>query len=244
MPSLFTFTTFPSPMCPSASFCDRKRTSALMGPREETSARAAALVTKWSIKPANHNTTRVRNNQRRHRERIKNRIEYLEAQLAETQAELERARQTIKDLNAKVEGCSQLSHPGNPTTAAPTSTTTLHALLHEPAISLHSPETLICTNGKNSGDPPLGPLLGGTSSVNGFSGKREDQSKMRPPVVGESTTSCEEAFRMLAEQNYAKLDMLAMRSWLEPGFRRGLSDTEGCRVANSLLFALLNHISV
>lgn len=207
-----------------------------MGPRKQSPA-AGALVTKWSIKPADHNAARVRNNQRRHRERVKSRIENLEAKLAETQAALEEALQTIKDLNAEVEGYRR---------TAPDTSITPAALLHQSPISFKSLEGLICKCCKsdgNSSDAGQGPLLGGTAGIDSLSAEHEDESSMRPQVTGESTTCCREAFKMLAEQNYASLDTPAMRAWLEPGFRRGISAGEGCRVTNSLLFALLSHIS-
>lgn len=60
-------------------------------------------VDKWSTKPADHNATRVRNNQRRHRARVKSRIQDLEARLDETNARLERALSTVASLTAELE---------------------------------------------------------------------------------------------------------------------------------------------
>lgn len=60
------------------------------------------LMSKWSSKPADHKAVRVRNNQRRHRERVKLHIAHLESRLAESQLELEKALSTIEHLTAKL----------------------------------------------------------------------------------------------------------------------------------------------
>ncbi|SPJ75713.1 uncharacterized protein FTOL_05444 [Fusarium torulosum] len=60
----------------------------------------APAMVKWSLKPHNHNATRVRNNQRRHRARIKSRLESLETELAQSQHELRIARDRIEELEA------------------------------------------------------------------------------------------------------------------------------------------------
>jgi hypothetical protein len=57
-------------------------------------------MAKWSLKPHNHNATRVRNNQRRHRARIKTRLESLETELAQSQRELRTAKDRIEELEA------------------------------------------------------------------------------------------------------------------------------------------------
>lgn len=222
-----------------------------MGSRKQTPSSAGALLTKRSIKPADHNAARVRNNQRRHRERVKNRIEHLEAKLNQTQDELAKALQTIQSLNAEVERCRQTSSCSGAAASAPPSDSTITpaALLRQPAISLKDLETLICkgckgcNNKGNLSDGGQGPLLGCATDIQALNTEQEDESSMKPQVAGESTTSCKEAFRILAEQNYASLDTPAMRSWLEPGFRRGLSVGEGCRVSNTLLFTLLSYVS-
>ncbi|KAI6756904.1 hypothetical protein HG530_011502 [Fusarium avenaceum] len=64
----------------------------------------APTVAKWSLKPHNHNATRVRNNQRRHRARIKTRLESLEIELAQSQNELRTAKDRIKELEALLQG--------------------------------------------------------------------------------------------------------------------------------------------
>ncbi|CAJ0552631.1 Ff.00g007090.m01.CDS01 [Fusarium sp. VM40] len=72
----------------------------------------APTVAKWSLKPHNHNATRVRNNQRRHRARIKTRLESLEIELAQSQDELRTARDRIEELEALLRAKASCSAPG------------------------------------------------------------------------------------------------------------------------------------
>ncbi|KAL2141919.1 hypothetical protein VTI28DRAFT_1804 [Corynascus sepedonium] len=57
---------------------------------------------KFSCKPPGHETARLRENQRRHRARVKGRIAELEAALSNTQTKLNEALQRIDALNAKI----------------------------------------------------------------------------------------------------------------------------------------------
>lgn len=72
----------------------------------------APTMTRWSLKPHNHNATRVRNNQRRHRARIKTRLESLEIELAKSQNELRTARDRIEELEALLRAKASCSAPG------------------------------------------------------------------------------------------------------------------------------------
>ena len=58
----------------------------------------APLMSKWSLKTQDHTATRARNNQRRHRARVKARIEGLETELTRSQQELRTARARIAEL--------------------------------------------------------------------------------------------------------------------------------------------------
>lgn len=66
---------------------------------------------------------------------------------------------------------------------------------------------------------------------------------MPPPSPGKSTTRCQDAYVIIAQQNYRWLDISAIRRWLEPGFRGPIVEGDGCRVETDLLFALLDFIS-
>lgn len=79
---------------------------------------------KWSAKPADYQATRLRNNQRRHRERVKDHITGLEARLAETQLQLDKALARISELTeelhlvkalpAETVRPTELTHSGTP----------------------------------------------------------------------------------------------------------------------------------
>jgi hypothetical protein len=62
-----------------------------------------ARVHKFSSKPPGHDAARQRENQRRHRARVKNRITELEAALSDTQSKLHDALRQINDLTAEVQ---------------------------------------------------------------------------------------------------------------------------------------------
>ncbi|KAK1762630.1 hypothetical protein QBC33DRAFT_551609 [Phialemonium atrogriseum] len=62
----------------------------------------ADMMSKWSAKPADYQATRLRNNQRRHRERVKHHITGLEARLAETQLQLDKALARISELTEEL----------------------------------------------------------------------------------------------------------------------------------------------
>ncbi|KPM34829.1 hypothetical protein AK830_g11746 [Neonectria ditissima] len=169
------------------------------------------LLTKWSSKPADHKIVRVRNNQRRHRERVKSRIADLESRLAETQLELQRALSTIERLTAE---------PG-------------HAACHRSTIA----------PGDADRNTPLLGCASSTTTTETWSVDEESCCDLNPPGPEESTTRCRDAYKIIAEQNYAGLDAFTLREWLQPGFRGASAKDDGCRVENGLLFSLLDHIS-
>lgn len=65
-----------------------------------TNAPSGPRVLKWSSKQTDR-TARVRNNQRRHREKVRSYIAHLETELAETQTRLRRALEEIRRLNGE-----------------------------------------------------------------------------------------------------------------------------------------------
>lgn len=62
-----------------------------------------ARVHKFSSKPPGHDAARQRENQRRHRARVKSRINELESALSDTQSKLEDALRQIESLTAEVQ---------------------------------------------------------------------------------------------------------------------------------------------
>ncbi|KAH8675132.1 hypothetical protein BGZ61DRAFT_458383 [Ilyonectria robusta] len=61
------------------------------------------MMSKWSAKPADHKATRLRNNQRRHRKRVKDQIVELETRLADTQTQLNCALTRIDELSRELD---------------------------------------------------------------------------------------------------------------------------------------------
>lgn len=61
------------------------------------------MISKWSSKSPKQKATRIRNNQRRHRAKVKTHISTLEAELAESQRQLIAAEHRITALTAEVE---------------------------------------------------------------------------------------------------------------------------------------------
>ncbi|KAH6886781.1 hypothetical protein B0T10DRAFT_549740 [Thelonectria olida] len=61
------------------------------------------MMTKWSSKPDDHKVVRLRNNQRRHRKKVKDHIAELESRLAETQLQLDQALARIARLSEELE---------------------------------------------------------------------------------------------------------------------------------------------
>ncbi|KAM6485360.1 hypothetical protein HDV62DRAFT_354727 [Trichoderma sp. SZMC 28011] len=63
----------------------------------------STMISKWSSKCPKQKATRIRNNQRRHRAKVKTHISTLEAELAESQRQLNAAEHRITALTAEVE---------------------------------------------------------------------------------------------------------------------------------------------
>lgn len=197
---------------------------------------------KWSLKPADHNAVRVRNNQRRHRARAKSHVEDLEKRLEETNSRLEAALQTISRLAKEVDilrgrlspssdmlitatrpevSCVEAQPPLDPTpyhgaTAPPSHT-------DEPP-DISNPTAMIGTT--ETGD-------NADCSCEG----------LPPPAPGESTLPCSSAFRIIEQQNFSGVEVTTIRAWLGPGFRKSLRPGEACRVETNRVYELLDHIT-
>ena len=75
-------------------------------------------------------------------------------------------------------------------------------------------------------------------------------AKIHPPSDGPhelassgSTMLCRQAFTLVRQHNPRQLDVDDIKRWLEPGFRCGSSQAEGCRVDNLRVYGLLDFIS-
>ncbi|KAF5252917.1 hypothetical protein FANTH_2242 [Fusarium anthophilum] len=202
-------------------------------------------VTKWTLNP---NPTRVRDNQRRHRARVKARTEFLEAQLSATQQELQAAQVRIHELESFITANRSLfvseqgelpvglgaSHSGcdEPTCYRPILTT-----LDERS----RPQDLDKNAVASFSDIPSTNVLASTmfSTVQHY-----DKDDQLPPVAaGESTTLCRLAYEMIEQHNITGVESFDIENCLRPGFRRAARMGEGCRVETTILYALIDRIS-
>lgn len=233
------------------------------------------LVMRWSSKPADHKQSRVRNNQRRHRQRVKSHIADLESRLDETQQALHKAQSTIEHLTAELDrarastprscagavACGRLAawtddsslpeQNSLPSPFQPRRITSWQqqAALDQPRAS--ESERHFASSADNTisvyqvqavsflGHAPVT----WASYEAAVGGEEKEYYHLQPPDPKESTTRCREAYRIIAEQNYAGLEASDLHRWLKPAFRGPCAKGDGCRVENKLLFALLDYIS-
>ncbi|KAK0387782.1 hypothetical protein NLU13_4027 [Sarocladium strictum] len=217
---------------------------ARVGKSGPSSQKQTGFVTKWALDDAapSEDAIRVRNNQRRHRERVKTYIADLEAKVAALEAGLSAANDHIGVLtreNERLRMASTRAEPP-PLAAGPHAvqqeTVSLSALRPIPptAEAFAVPETRgaerFCCRPRRRGDK---------TDDDGMSDK-EDLPAARD---GESTTECETAYRMLEQQSAGRLDKEAAEQFLRPGFRRASRPGDGCRVQTHLVYGLLDHLT-
>lgn len=254
------------------------------------------LVARWSIKPADHKAVRVRNNQRRHRERARTRITDLESRLSEAQSELRQAHLTIEHLTRELEiahastsdKCTDITaqslaqmgsapcqetHEESVLSMEPTALAVI-----QPPICSHfdtmqsyadKDSRLACRSVDDTVDPsqfsagaqkhhhepiqddqpphlqesPGTPKMTKRDDSEDVMGDEKEYCGLQPPGPTESTTRCRDAFEIIAQQNYAQLELSIVRGLLQPGFRGPVARGDGCRVENQLLFGLLDYIN-
>ncbi|KAF5556398.1 hypothetical protein FNAPI_5748 [Fusarium napiforme] len=199
-------------------------------------------VTKWTLNP---NSTRVRDNQRRHRARVKARTESLEAQLSATQQELQAAQARIHELESFMTANRPLlvseqgelpvglgvSNSGSDSDG-PTFTTRDERFgqqdldKNEVASFLEIPSV-----------DELAPTM--FSMVQHY-----DKDNQLPPVAaGESTTLCRVAYEIIEQDNITGVESFEIENCLRSGFRRATRMGEGCRVETTILYALIDRIN-
>ncbi|KAI5456959.1 hypothetical protein BGZ63DRAFT_395170 [Mariannaea sp. PMI_226] len=248
------------------------------------------MMSKWSSRPADHNAIRQRNNQRRHRQRVKGRIEELEAQVAETKLQLSQALARIEGLSRELEE-ARATHNSMPPETHKTSTDispTSKNSADEPLKRRNSCQSTSVQDSPNySGSQsdravvqlgrdipnmqcPLAPSQTIAISISTYNrspilsapwtsdmtmqaptldyeilteSDNQDCCDLSLPSPRKSTTRCQDAYLTITQQNYKGLDNSVIREWLEPGFRRPISQGDGCRVDTDLLFTLLDFIS-
>lgn len=203
------------------------------------------LMDKWSTKPPDHNANRVRNNQRRHRARVKSRMEELETRLQETNEKLEAALSTISSLKAEVETLrSSQSSPPDPLVGPRLPVVFVDPSHpehpHSSATYLQQPDeatplsTVISESFKHDIIPASAVLIVSSDT-------NCDCQGAPPPALGESTISCSSAFQMIDQQNFNRVEAATIKAWLGPGFR--LRPGEACRVVTNKLYEILDNIT-
>lgn len=217
---------------------------------------SGALLTKWSSKPPDHKTKRVRDNQRRHREKVKRQITNLESQLAQTELALTKALCTIGQLK-----CSNTRLVSELQRLSGSHTANISVTANEQAEETDDPDgtrpryedahdlkaKFARMNSESHNSPVLGSIW--TEETRQMHDAVLDvdekaSSNLKPPEADETITRCRDAYRLVADLNYAGLEPVALRALMEPGFR-GLSAEEGtCGIENKWLFAVLDKISL
>ncbi|CAH0023362.1 unnamed protein product [Clonostachys rhizophaga] len=225
------------------------------------------MMSKWSARPADHEAVRLRNNQRRHRKKVKDRIAELEFRLAETQLQLNEALARVEGLSQELEQAkAERNRAEEPLTRDHTQ------VLESGKILSSEPGRLIVQQGKDATNQQTSlvqnqPISTGVSAGNPspilsapwtsdttvptlalsyetfIDSDDQDCSNLPLPEPGKSTTRCRDAYLTITQQNYKGLDSSFIIEWLEPGFRGAISKGDGCRVDTDLLFTLLDFIS-
>ncbi|KAM7199689.1 Glyoxalase/Bleomycin resistance protein/Dihydroxybiphenyl dioxygenase [Rhypophila sp. PSN 637] len=227
-----------------------------------------AAIHKFSTKPPGYEAARQRENQRRHRARVKSRITDLEAKLEETEARLDEALRRIEELTAEMQRLQshttqipslQIEQSG--ASVSPTSSydSSQGRRGSSSNVTLFvSPQDLAPTN------PPelsknITPVTDTTPHE--YNGKEQETGDnpnddcvtLPPPNPGESTIRCREAYSMLKDRIMPEFDPEIVTEWLKPGFRRAVCPGDGCRVQTHVLHIMsaskshanpLGHISM
>lgn len=211
------------------------------------------LTGKFSTRPADYDTTRMRNNQRRHRARVKSHIADLEARLSESEGKLETALATISRLTAENEAHQRHTNPYRQSGPSGCklnyqAVSTNEVIEAQDPINIYttlshvlSERTILEATGPSAAEEPsitiadvLRPIAVGDESLT---------QNLPPLTPGESTTKCIDAYKIIEQQNFHRLDLAAISAWLRPGFRRAITEGDGCRVETNVLFTLLDYIS-
>lgn len=207
----------------------------------------SAMISKWSSKSKSpkQKATQIRDNQRRHRARVRAHISTLEIELAESQRRLIAAGHRITALAAGVKRLLEEARTEPALTSIlcverSFNSSTPHNALESPycrplnsqrqlgnslpskqnaMISLPFDRPVI----PNSNNALLGLSAGNDIEVDeptpalAFVAQYDCQT-LPPPQPGESTTNCAAAYRIIGQQNFKGVDMEAIHQWLQSGF--------------------------
>ncbi|KAJ6782219.1 hypothetical protein PWT90_06725 [Aphanocladium album] len=232
-----------------------------MNPAAPSHPADAFVVSKWSARPTSRDKlARARINQRRHRERVKDRIAELERSLADTQAELCTAQATVHQLETALQKARFAR------TIAGAETDTRIAIKYcafckantgvgSESVSWTADKVRLSRAEAEEPSPQgtgcsASPWLSADEHLANdasFEAVMRDEEQicrgLAPPGSHESTTPCRDAYALVTAQNFAGLDVASLCDWLRPGFRGALEDGGGCRVENTLLLGLIDYIS-
>jgi hypothetical protein len=203
-------------------------------------------VTKWTLNP---NPTRVRDNQRRHRARVKARTESLEAQLHAAKQELRAAHARIHELESLLASHSHLvvsSKQGEcPVQLTVSQGDCDEATSHRHILTTFDERSRQQDLDKNTGAPFFAIASTDALASTMFSTVQHyDKDDQLPPVAaGESTTLCCVAYEIIEQHNMTGVESSEIENFLRPGFRREKRKGEGCRVETTVLYALIDRIS-
>lgn len=166
-----------------------------------------AMTGKFSLTDTRgRSANRVRENQRRHRARVKAYISDLELRLEKSENRLAQALSQLEEMKR---------------------------LVHNRHCEYSCP-----TKGQDQPLEQRSSLTGPTESQPGCYNAISDREQ---PV--ESTTLCSQAFEMISQQNFRRIDDSVIYENLRRGFRGGEDPAAGCSVNNGVLFAVLDDIT-
>ncbi|KAK4173191.1 Glyoxalase/Bleomycin resistance protein/Dihydroxybiphenyl dioxygenase [Triangularia setosa] len=202
-------------------------------------------ITKFSAKPPGHDAARQRENQRRHRARVKERICDLEAALASTQSKLDDALKQIEELNAEICRLWALSPSAHKPSGSTPRMDARHVVADLPVIEESIETAMDSTTTPTSAilnvshSPHVEPglsyeITASLQSTTGIEDSNSDCPSLPPPRPGESTIACRDAYTIIKDRNPPDLDSEIMNQWLKPGFRRAIIPGSGCRVETHL----------
>ncbi|KXL44964.1 hypothetical protein M433DRAFT_154747 [Acidomyces richmondensis BFW] len=229
------------------------------------------MMMKWTTKSQDHNASRIRNNQRRHRARIKSHIAELEATLAETKLKLNAAQDRIRELTTEVERSqARVRNERMDLSSMQKTATEAHPQDSKAASSCDSGSKFKLTSGSiylqrtsslteqrldltvlHSPRTTVQPQYIDPSWLSIESSEISSDSLTSGHDCGdfpsaeqdESIMECKSAYEIIMQQNFKQLDFLSIQRWLKPGFRRAGRPGQGCCVNTALLYTFIDFIS-
>lgn len=228
------------------------------------------MLSKWSSKSPKQKAVQIRNNQRRHRAKVKARISTLEIELAESQRRLAAAEHRISALTVEVKHLrGPISMKVSPMEYSLNSPMP-HTVLESPYCclsnsqgqlddSLYSKQDVMVDLPCDRTVIPNSTLGDNNSTLSGRNTghgtevdsptfevafvAQYDCQTLPPPQPGESTTTCVAAYSIVGQQNFKSVDMEFIHQWLQTGYRRAIRPGDGCTVVNSHLYSLISYLS-